>query len=186
MTLVAEKIYTVEEYFELEKKSEQRHEFVHGNLMLMPRESKIANKIVVNCTVALHNKLSQKGYDIFVEDVRLMVDAFTYRYPDLVVAAESDSADTHAIQSPALIIEVLSESTRATDQTEKLLEYCNLPSLQYYLMIEQDKYLVACYSRSNAKQWTYQIFKELNEAIDLAFFDAQLKLNEIYSKINFE
>jgi Uma2 family endonuclease len=186
MTLVAEKVYTIEEYFEIEKKSEERHEFVHGNLMPMPGESKIANKIVGNCYFFLRQFLYDKGYDIFVEDVRLRVDTFTYRYPDLVVAAESDSADTHAIQSPALIIEVLSESTRVTDQTEKLLEYCNLPSLQYYLMIEQDKYLVACYSRSNAKQWTYQIFETLNEAVDLAFFDTHLKLNEIYSKINFE
>lgn len=185
MTLVAEKIYTIEEYFELEKNSEERHEFVHGNLILMPGESKIANKIVVNCTVALHNKLSSKGYDIFVEDVRLMVNADTYRYPDLIVAPETDNSDTHAIQKPTLIIEVLSESTRQTDHVEKLSEYSNLPSLQYYLLIEQSKYVVYCYSRSNAKQWTYQMFDDLNEVIDLAFFEIQLGLKEIYEKINF-
>lgn len=185
MTIVAEKIYTPEEYFELEKHSEERHEFVHGNLILMPGESKIANKITGNCYFYLRNLLENKGHDIFIEDVRLMVNDQIYRYPDLVVASEADNQDTHAITQPSLVIEVLSDSTQETDKTDKLREYCSIPSLQYYLLIEQNKYLVECYGRRQGKQWIYEIYESLEETIELPFFEAKIELKEIYQKILF-
>ena len=48
LTAVAEKLYTVEAYFELEKHSEVRHEYYYGKLIEMPGESKIANNIANN------------------------------------------------------------------------------------------------------------------------------------------
>lgn len=39
------KRYTADEYFELEKSSDIKHEFVNGQIIAMPGESKIANKI---------------------------------------------------------------------------------------------------------------------------------------------
>jgi hypothetical protein len=38
-----EKLFTVEEYFELEKHSEIRHEYHYGSLSVMLGDSKIAN-----------------------------------------------------------------------------------------------------------------------------------------------
>ncbi len=45
MVAIEEKIYTVEEYLELEKTSEIRHEFVYGKRIPMSGESKNANEI---------------------------------------------------------------------------------------------------------------------------------------------
>ena len=39
ITAVAEKKYTVEEYFELERHSTLRHEFVNGKLYKMPEKA---------------------------------------------------------------------------------------------------------------------------------------------------
>ena len=39
-TFIANKKYSVEEYFELEKTSEIRHEFINGDIIAMPGDSK--------------------------------------------------------------------------------------------------------------------------------------------------
>ncbi|MCU0443381.1 MAG: Uma2 family endonuclease [Microscillaceae bacterium] len=184
MQTTLEKIYTVEEYFELEKTAQERHEFVNGELIFMPGESKIANEININCTVALRQALKGKGFNIYVQDVRLIVKLNKiYRYPDLVVAPVSDTADTHAVTQPTLIIEVLSESTQNTDQNKKLQEYTALPSNQYYILISQTEYLVQVYRREG-QNWLFNYYTQLTETIDLAFFPAKLSLSDIYENID--
>ena len=63
-TLVADKKYSVEEYFELEKTSEIRHEFINGELIAMPGESKKANKIARKIVRLLEDKINSKVFDI--------------------------------------------------------------------------------------------------------------------------
>ena len=89
---IAEKTFAVAEYFELEKTSRVRHEFVHGTLIEMPGEKKKANGIAGNCYFAMRQALKGKGQKIYEHDVRTMVEAGNiYRYPDLVVAPETTS-----------------------------------------------------------------------------------------------
>ena len=65
MLVVEENIYSIEEYFELEKNSEIRHEFVHGTLIPMPAESKRANEIAFNCAFTLRQLLINKSQKIY-------------------------------------------------------------------------------------------------------------------------
>ena len=61
-TSLAEKTYTVEEYLELEKNSETRHEFYYGKLIEMPGESRIANQISKNILKIWDDSLEEQGY----------------------------------------------------------------------------------------------------------------------------
>ena len=140
---VAEKKYSVEEYFELEKRSEIRHEFVNGTLLPMPGESKIANKIAGNLYVWLRTKLKSNVFEVFNHDVRLMLNQEKlYRYPDIIIAPVVDDEDMHAVTQPILIVEVFSENSLKTDTVDKLREYSALPSLQYYLIVSQDEIFI--------------------------------------------
>jgi Uma2 family endonuclease len=107
-TLVADKKYSVEEYFELEKTSEIRHEFINGEIIAMPGESKKANKIAQKIVRLLEDKINSKVFDIFNHYVRLMLENNRYRYPDIIVAPTIDDEDSHAITQPVLIVEVFS------------------------------------------------------------------------------
>ena len=181
---VAEKKYTVEEYFELERHSTLRHEFVNGKLYKMPGESRIANRIATNCTLRL-GFLEDKGYDIIRHDVRTIVRARkNYRYPDLAVAKRSDDIDTHGVTKPELLIEVSSINSDKTDNTDKVAEYTALLSLQYYLVISQEEALVRVYSR-DAQGWRFDIYRDMNQVIDLTHFDCALKLSDIYKNVVF-
>ncbi|MGD7035674.1 Uma2 family endonuclease [Methylotuvimicrobium buryatense] len=59
-------------------------------------------------------------------------------YPDVSVDCDFDESQPYYVQSPIIIVEVLSKATRKMDETVKLLSYINIPSLQEYVLIEQD------------------------------------------------
>ena len=46
--------------------------------------------------------------------------------------------DSHFTESPTLIVEVLSKSTRRMDETTKRTAYQQITTLQEYILIEQD------------------------------------------------
>jgi Uma2 family endonuclease len=185
ITEVAERKYTVEEYFELERHSTVRHEFINGKLYRMPGESRIANRIAGNCDFRLKLVLEDRGYDIIRHDVRTIVRARKkYRYPDLAVAKRSDDRDSHGVTQPELLIEVSSENSDKTDNTGKVTEYTALYSLQFYIIISQDEPLVRVYSR-DAQGWRFDVFRDLNQTIALKHFDCSLKLSDIYKNVVF-
>ena len=185
MNAVAEQLYTVEEYFDFEKKSEIRHEFYEGQLIAMPGETTIANRIAYQLARFFDDLLGDsQNYLFFSHDVKLMVrERRIYRYSDFVVInAQGDH--TNYVTEPVLVAEVLSDSTEDTDRERKKIEYFALPSLQYYLLIHQKEPLVELYSRQGA-QWHFNFYVEQTDTIALAHFDTQLPLSDLYKKIRF-
>ena len=178
-----EKLYTVDEYFELEKHSNIRHEFYYGKLIAMPGESKNANEIAQNCAFTFRTELRQRGFRIFIQDVRTVVKGNKiYRYPDVVVADEEGDSDTHNIKKPRILVEVISETSKYRDRVTKLQEYSKLPSLDYYIVVDQDTVNVEVYSRK-ANDWAYQLLENLTDVIDLSALGMSLPLATIYENI---
>lgn len=184
MIQTSEKIYTVEEYFELEKSSEIRREYVYGKLIPISGETRIANRIAINCTNFFDSTLNIDLFEVYTQAVRLMVDSKLYRYPDVVVVPVVDDSDVRAVSQPILIIEVLSESTEKIDRGEKLRQYSNLPSLQYYLLVSQEEPLVEIYSRLDGR-WVLDFFPSLEETIPLPALQTNLPVSSIYKKVKF-
>ena len=121
LTAFIDKIYTVEEYFELERHSDVRHEFVNGKLYEMPGESKIANKIAGNIYIELRRIFDDTESDVFQHDVKMVVrDGKIYRYPDVVVAADGSSEDDlFHLRQPIIAVEVFSEDSEHRDNVIK-------------------------------------------------------------------
>ena len=179
------KTYTVEAYFELEKHSDIRHEFVNGKLIAMPGESVIANRIADNCGFNLRLNLNKKGYDTIRHDVRTMIrHGKLYRYPDVSVAKRSEITQTHAVTKPEMLIEVTSKNSSNTDHDDKVKEYTALTSLQYYLIVSQEEMLVELYSR-DAFGWRFDVFSEADDVISLKHFGFNLSLADIYENVVF-
>lgn len=68
-----------------------------------------------------------------------------YYYPDLVVVCGAIDPGAYYQTAPALIVEVLSESTEARDRLEKRLAYQRIESLREYVLVAQDKMRVEVY-----------------------------------------
>ena len=184
-TQIVERKYTVEEYFEVEKHSEIRHEYYYGKLLPMPGESKNANRIAGNCEFQLRLQLRKKGLNFFRHDVRLLVkEGNIYRYPDFVIAPVVDDSDSHLIKQPVLIIEVSSDNSDHTDRVTKRNEYLNLPTLQFYLIISQAEHLIDLYSRDE-RGWRFDSFSKENEVIEFLTLRAKHSLSDIYDEVDF-
>ncbi len=185
MPVTLEKL-SLQEYFDLEKRSEVRHEYVDGILFPMSGESKINNEIALNCYSAFRAQLRGTGCRIFTHQIRLIVkEDRIYRYPDLIVTC-TDETDSYAITQPSLVIEVLSPSTEATDRNQKLKEYTSLPSLEYYLLVSSQEAVVECYSREKDGGWRYSFYTGLAEVVKLEKVKGLvLGLADVYQDVSF-
>jgi Uma2 family endonuclease len=184
MTTITEQLYTAEEYFDFEDKSEDRHEFYYGELIFMPGETTTANDIAGNIYVFLKLFFKGKPFKVYEHDIKLMVlPSKLYRYPDLVVI-HKDGDHKKYVTNPIVIVEVLSEGTAEIDREKKRLEYFGLDTLQYYLLVHQDESVVEIYSRSGSS-WQYDFYTQLTDSIKLPIFDTQITLEEIFEGIEF-
>jgi Uma2 family endonuclease len=184
----AERLYTAEEYFELEKHSEERHEFYYGKLLTMPGESIDANRIGKNCSDFFTALLDEDKYDILRLSIKLrVIEGKLYRYPDVMVVPSASIKHTHEVKDAELVIEVTSDDSYTRDHKTKLKEYTEyFPTLRYYLIIDQYEPLVAVYSRKKTgEKWEYETFSDLGDEIPLDFFKTNLPLRTIYKKVNF-
>ncbi len=181
MTATLEKRLTEREYLELEEQSETRHEFVDGAMVAMAGESQVHNDIAGAIYAALLPTARAKRCRIAIEGVRVRVRNGRVRYPDVFVACPP-SGDGFIEENPFFIVEVLSPSTAATDRIAKLDEYTSLPSLQRYVLIEQDRRFVIVYRRT-PEGWLYQTFKD--GEIDVPCLETTLTLDQIYAGVEF-
>jgi Uma2 family endonuclease len=171
---------TSEEYLELEKRSEVRHEFVDGEMHAMAGDKKQNNRVVGKLYRLLAEAAEAKGCDVFFTVVKMRVEENRYRYPDVVVTCEQD-ADEYLIQAPCAVFEVLSESTQTTDETEKLEEYLKIPSVQRYVLLRQDRASAYVYSRQG-DSWRFDLLDPAGEFY-LPCLDLRVKLEDIYAGI---
>jgi Uma2 family endonuclease len=106
--------------------------------------SKSHNLIAQNIALALRGSLRGKGCQVFLEDVRLVVQEKTiYVYPDVLVTCDpADRRDNYLVRSPVLIAEILSPSAAEYDRTEKFANYQKISSLRHYLLVSQAAWVV--------------------------------------------
>lgn len=175
------KKFTSEEYLELENISATRHEFYYGNIFEMAGITLIHNLMQKKIARILDGLLSMLGYESFTNDVKLMIEKDNvYLYPDVVVAKINEQTlSTYFIQNPILVVEILSDSTRKHDSTDKFIQYSKLESLQYYLLVEPEKHIVIVYEKLNG-EWFSKPFTELTEEVKLPLLGVSFSLGEIY------
>jgi Uma2 family endonuclease len=155
------------DYLEGERASAIRHEYVAGEVFAMAGGSKAHNIISLNVAMLLRNGLRGSGCQTFMADMRVLVAAqSSYYYPDIVVTCApadlaSDAPKDH-IESPNLIVEVLSPTTEAIDRREKMLAYRHLASLNEYVLIDQERRWVEVYRRI-ASGWVADLYSPGDE-----------------------
>lgn len=184
------KIYTVEEYLDFEVNSEERHEYINGEIVPMAGGTPNHNQIAGNLYAALNFALKRQPYRVFVVDQRLWIPRKRIStYPDVMVVQgelQLQEGRKDTITNPLIIAEVLSSSTRSYDKDKKFAAYRTIPSFQEYLVIEQSTMYVEQYFKTNSKRWTFSEYDETDETISLNSISFQITLADIYDKVEFE
>lgn len=179
-----------EEYLERERKTESRSEYRNGEIIAMSGASAAHARIVRNLVSKLDFQLGDGPCEVFSNDLRLGVRAANlYAYPDvIVICGELEMADDYAdmVLNPVVLIEVLSKSTRQYDRGEKFAGYRTIPSLREYLTVDQYRIHVEHWSRQADGQWPCKEFRDRNAVIRLESVEIDLRVADIYRKVNLE
>src|SRR5262249_14653016 len=157
----------VEEYLAFEAMSQEKHEYVDGWVYpLYPEINGMAGgtnnhaALAGNASAALNLALRHSPCIVYNADVRVQVDATTYRYPDAPVScAPRDLSAGGEIRTPPprVWVEVLSETTEEIDRGNKLAEYRALPGVEDSLLVNYLTRLVEHYHRAG-DLWVYRTY----------------------------
>jgi len=84
-----------------------------------------------------------------------------------------------------VIVEVLSESSRARDTLRKWDSYRAIPELRHYLVVEQGKALVTMLTRdAEDAPWHETTVEGLKGRVDLAAIGIKLQMARIYEGVD--
>ena len=175
-----------EEYLAIERKAEYKSEYIDGVMYAMSGASERHNLIVANLVISIGVQLRDRPCRVYPSDLKVRALNKKFFYPDVsVVCGETKFADDarDVILNPILVVEVLSESTAAFDRGKKFQSYQQVESLQEYLLVAQDEFIVEHYLRQEQNHWLYTQALGLEETIALPTLKCQLALSDIYNKV---
>ena len=175
---------TVEDYFAFDEASDYKNEYIDGVVIPMTGGTLDHGAIIMNAGFALMRRLAGKDCKVFGGNVRNRISTTRYLYPDVSVVCGPPDTDERSINlfNPVLIAEVTSPSSLDYDRGEKLHYYQSIASLQFYLVIDQDKAHGELYERQGGG-WQMREFSGLDAIIPLPALGCELPLAEIYHGI---
>lgn len=181
---------TPEQYLELERASEVRHEYYRGELFAMAGGSGRHAVIILNVGAELRSELKKRPCHVMASDMRVRVaEDGLYTYPDVVVVCgDPEVTDKHGetLLNPTLLVEVLSPSTEAHDRGFKSAQYRTIKGLQEYVLVSQSEARVEVFRRQTDGTWVMTEAVGLDAICEFRSVECRIPLAEIYDKVSFE
>ncbi len=180
---------SAEEYLEMERASQEKHELHHGTIITMTGASLKHNQIVRNLIGNIHPYLKGKSCSVFPSDLRTKIltkDSFTY--PDVtIICGEPELMDDHfdTLLNPSVIIEVLSPSTEKHDKGFKFFYYMQIPSLKEYIMISSTGINIHISRKQNDASWKFEEITDPAASLFINTIEQNIPMGDIYDEVRF-
>ncbi len=179
--------YTEAEYFEFERTSFGRWEYVNGEIRQMAGGKDDHNVISMSIGRALGNVLVPRGCRVYGSDMKIHTGDGVNTFPDVAVVCGERQyylGKEDVILNPLLVVEVLSPSTAGYDRGDKFSHYQTIASLQDYALVEQDEARVRLYTRRD-DHWEMREIAGLDSTVHMPSVDVTLALTDVYALIEF-
>jgi Uma2 family endonuclease len=190
MSALAHKVWTREEYLAFERASEEKHEYVAGEIYSMVGASNNHNIIVANLIITIGIQLRGRPCLVYPSDIWVGIPSVgSYTYPDVTAVCgtpEFEDAEVDILLNPTVIIEVLSPSTEMYDRGKKFQNYRTLASLKEYILVSQDTHRIEQFVRQENEQWLLTDAAGLDSSITLPSINCSLALADVYDKVSFD
>jgi Uma2 family endonuclease len=178
---------SVDDYLASEEIATTRSEYIEGWVRAMTGATNRHNRVKVNCLVHLSIALKGQRCQPFDSDTKVRIRRLgrtRFYYPDLQVVCESNAPTEVFQDTPVLIVEVLSPSTRQYDLDEKFAAYLEIPSLECYIILEQHT-PVAIVMRRTEKGFLRETYEGVEASILLPFLGCSSSLRDVYDGVEF-
>ncbi|WP_442756903.1 Uma2 family endonuclease [Methylocystis sp. JAN1] len=146
-----------------------RYELAGGEVFAQAAERAAHAKVKFRIAMALHNAIRSKGLPCHAlpDGMAVRIDADTVFEPDAQVYCGPElPPDTIIVESPIIVVEVLSPSTGKNDALGKLAAYFRLPSVAHYLIVSPDARLIFHHARGEGATILTRVVREGAVAFD--------------------
>ena len=187
MAIQTKQRMTVADYLAWEAGEEFKHEYLDGEIIEMTGGTLRHSRVKTNIGGTLFALLDFSAYILCNSDMRVRVGPTRYVYPDFsVVRGEPRLEDEKELTllNPVFVLEVTSPSSESYDRGEKLGFYFDLPSIEAYLIIDQERPRADLYTRAE-EGWFVRLFTQPEDVIPLQALNCELTLADIYRGIAF-
>jgi Uma2 family endonuclease len=173
-----------EQYLLLINNSDRHYEYHDGEVRLMAGGSSNHVAIALNFGVALDQALGDDAVcRPYISDKLVRVAPTRIVIPDVVVSCDmADHGESQIIDSPVLVVEVLSRSTEMTDRFVKLALFQAKESIREIVFISQFIQRVEIFSRS-ATGWLYQQYGA-RQNFYLVSLDIEIEVRQLYRRLS--
>jgi Uma2 family endonuclease len=187
-----ERLYTIDEYLQMEENSEEKHEYYKGKITPMPGGTFNHSLIATNTSTALNLAIENSANEKFLvcnSDMKIYVPKLlSVVYPDAVVVFQQPqyyNGRYDIITNPLLVVEVTSPSTSKYDRGLKYIHYKTLPSFKEYVIIEQDFPWVTASFKTAENTWNDVEATQLDQSVFLRSINCSIDLKRIYKNVEF-
>ena len=167
------------EYLQGEQISDAKHEYIDGHVYAMAGASRNHERIAGNIFAELRLHLKDKPCEPFVSDLKVKAGR-AFFYPDVMVVCQDHGGDDYYTEQPIILVEVLSKSTRRIDETVKRIAYQAIPTLQEYILVEQDIVDVEVCRRSAG--WVSQHYF-MGDSVTFESVGLTMTVEDIYGRV---
>ena len=186
---IPNKIYSLEEYLELDFVTDAKYEFFDGRLSEISGVHYNHCFIEGNLISILHDSLSEI-YELWIGGMKLKVPALPpYRYPNFSISPKPAKFATigkhQCLVNPIVIGEIFSPDTANYDSGEKFESYKSIESFREYLLVDQEQKIATLFTKYDNDIWFQSEYRE-GKTLRLESVEYNLSVDDIYQGIIFE
>lgn len=181
MSSVLRKPWTLEEFLAWEERQELRYEFDGIEPVAMTGGTLGHEAIGGALRALLREHLRGKPCRAWGPNSKIEVDG-RIRYPDALVNCTPAPRDRTVVPEPVVVVEILSPSSSQVDRIAKLREYQATPSIQRYIILEQDGIAATMFVR-RGEEWVTTVHTG-DDRLAMPEIGVELALADIYADVD--
>ena len=171
---------TVEAFLDWEECQPARYEFDGIHTYAMTGGSADHSRVQRNLITELTSRLKGKPCEAFGSELKILA-AGSVRYPGAFVVCSPIQGKATFVTDPVVVFEIISPSTSGVDRIIKNQEYRDTPSIQRYVILEQDRQAAMVFSRDHGDWAGHVIAGDLN--LEMPEIGIAVPLSDLYAGV---
>jgi Uma2 family endonuclease len=178
--------YPLHQYLALSAGSDLRLEYLAGDIFAMAGGTPQHSALKVKVASQLERQLEGKPCRVYDSDLRVVVQATgLWTYPDASVVCgklETDPNDANSATNPAVLVEVLSDSTEGYDRGSKFDHYKQILAFKEYVLVSHQERLIEVFRRGERDDWA-RFEARAHGAVRLDSIGCMLEVDRVYADL---